>query len=221
MERRFYVLLLLLPIVSCASSSPRFTSDLVTGEIEVGVPAGWDLRGNAPQLYVLGLDRAIMAAGTASATLYSTRAHPRSFGTLMQRVHPTVYAGHRVRLRAKVRLAGLDESAALWMRADTASMHGVAFDNMLDRQLKGTADWATHDIVLDIPGNAKTLSFGMLLSGRGQIWVDDVSLEVVSPSVPTTAQHIEAVPIREPRRVTALLETTNLDFEGPMKASSH
>ena len=48
--------------------------------------------------------------------------------------------------------------------------------------------WTRYEIVLDVPANSFRISYGILLTGIGQVWVDDVQLEVVGDEVPTTAR---------------------------------
>jgi len=50
-------------------------------------------------------------------------------------------------------------------------------------------------VVVDVPSNAVGVSFGVLLFGQGQVWLDDVALERVGRNVPLTARpgHISAV----------------------------
>jgi hypothetical protein len=71
------------------------------------------------------------------------------------------------------------------MRVDGAGSL-LAFDNMQNRPIKGTTDWKRYDVVLDVPPEAKALAFGLLLAGNGQIWFDDLRLEVVDRSVAVT-----------------------------------
>jgi hypothetical protein len=59
-------------------------------------------------------------------------------------------------------------------------------DNMIGRPVIGTTDWTRYEIVLDVGAGASQVVFGALLLGNGQIWLDDVQLEVVSDSVPVT-----------------------------------
>ena len=68
----------------------------------------------------------------------------------------------------------------LWRRVDgrDAGPGGMlAFDNMHDRPVTGTTDWARHEIVLDVSEEAEAVFFGMLLNGKGTAWVDDLKLE--------------------------------------------
>jgi hypothetical protein len=72
------------------------------------------------------------------------------------------------------------------MRVDGVRGKGLSFDNMHDRAIKGTLDWSRHAIVLDVPEDSTSISFGVLLKGTGQVWVDDFEFEVVKTDVPTT-----------------------------------
>ncbi|MGA7241700.1 MAG: hypothetical protein WBX19_00895, partial [Terracidiphilus sp.] len=60
-------------------------------------------------------------------------------------------------------------------------------DNMQKRPIKGTQSWTMHDVVLDVPQGSTGIAFGILLSGTGQVWMNDVTFEVVDDSVPVTA----------------------------------
>lgn len=44
------------------------------------------------------------------------------------------------------------------------------------------------EIVLDVPEEAQEVAFGLLLTGKGQVWMDDLNFEVVGKDVPTTAE---------------------------------
>ena len=70
----------------------------------------------------------------------------------------------------------------------------------------GTTDWLRHAVVLDVPEAAVRLAFGALLHGTGQVWTDDLTLEVVDPKeVTVTSKGVE--PITHAERAS------NLDFE--------
>ncbi len=52
----------------------------------------------------------------------------------------------------------------------------VFFDNMFDRPIT-SGEWRFYEIVGDVEEDAKDLSFGMTLAGRGKAYLDDVSIE--------------------------------------------
>ena len=63
---------------------------------------------------------------------------------------------------------------AVFCRVDRAGDQKPLFVN---RRFAGK-DWRNYDIELDIPDDAIRMQFGVTLSGEGQVWVDDASLEL-------------------------------------------
>lgn len=106
------------------------------------------------------------------------------FGTIMQSFSADRYAGHRVRVSAEIKADNLSGWAGLWMRADQD--HGtVAFDNMQNRAIRGSQDWRRYEVILDIPPQATSLHFGVLLAGAGEVDMSDVKFEVLpDPHIP-------------------------------------
>lgn len=149
-------------------------------------PTGWFLAGSKPASYQTGVDRTIIQNGQPSAYLKSIAPVTDGFGTLMQQIGASDYVGKRVRLQAWVRSQDVGDWAGVWMRVDKDKTM-VAFDNMQNRAIKGTAPWKQCDVVLDVPEDASGISFGILLSGSGEVWMSDVSFEVVGKEVPVTS----------------------------------
>ena len=164
-------------------------------------PSGWLLAGSKPANYRTGIDTQMLRDGLPSAYLVSTLQDTGGFGTLMQSIQATEYAGKRIRLRAWVRSENVTDWAGLWMRVDKGSA-SVGFDNMQQRAIHGSQPWMTYDVVLDVPADATGISFGTLLSGPGQVWLSAVKLEVVGQDVATTGGH-ESLPTTP----------VNLDFQ--------
>jgi hypothetical protein len=124
----------------------------------------------------------------------------------MQTAGPGEYLGKRVRLSAYVKADSIGDWASVWMRVDGPIQRGqpklLAFDNMQSRPLKGTFDWKRVEIVLDVPRDAMDVAFGILLTGSGEVWLDDLKFEIVPDSVPLTGR------VRPSPEVPS-----NLDFE--------
>jgi hypothetical protein len=148
--------------------------------------AKWFLAGSNRKDYVQAMDSQTLREGKPSLSLSSTIPTPAGFGTAMQNVAPTDYLGKRVRLSAWVKTAKVPDWAGLWMRVDGPEKAMLAFDNMGKRPIKGTTDWTRHDLVLDVAPTARNLAFGLLLSGPGQAWLNDLRLEVVDSTVAVT-----------------------------------
>jgi beta-lactamase regulating signal transducer with metallopeptidase domain len=150
-------------------------------------PSGWFLAGSKPANYRTGVDKGVLHDGLPSAYLASSTQDTGGFGTLMQSIEATQYAGKRVRLRGWLRSRDVTSWAGLWMRVDKGQTM-VGFDNMEKRAIRGTRQWTMCDVVLDVPPDATGISFGTLLSGPGELWLNDVKFDVVGQNVPTTAE---------------------------------
>ncbi len=113
-------------------------------------------------------------------TIKSQENEISGFGTYMQRILPGKYVGKRVKLSGHVKSKDISDWAGLWIRVDqTEPKKMLAFDNMDERPIKGTSDWTKYELVVDVPATASFISFGALLGGTGQIWFDDLQLEIV------------------------------------------
>ncbi len=143
-------------------------------------PEGWFLSGSAPGAYAAEIVREAHT-GEGSARFGSIKARTGGFGTMMQSIAADDYRGQRIRMSAWVRSEQVDDWAGLWMRVDgVGSM--LAFDNMEDRAITGDTVWSEHRIVLDVSEHAEKIAFGILVSGPGTVWLDDVSLTEVDPA---------------------------------------
>jgi hypothetical protein len=146
----------------------------------------WFMAGANPRLYTMGLDPAVNCSGGSSVSIASSTASSDQFGTFMTERSPAALAGHRVRLAGFARSDSVTGWAGLWLRVDGESKGTLGFDNMQNRPITGTTDWAQYEVVLDVPPQATNVAYGLLLAGSGQVWLDGVSLDVVDGSVPTT-----------------------------------
>jgi hypothetical protein len=101
-----------------------------------------------------------------------------------------VFAGKRLRFTADVRAERVDEWAGLWMRVDGGNSRVLSFDNMQNRPIKGTSSWTSYSVVLDVPSDSASISFGILLAGTGTVWIDNARFEAVEASVPPTGSQL-------------------------------
>ncbi len=149
-----------------------------------GLPAGWLQTGKATSCHA-GV-ASVSGGPTPKVFSLSCDLGTASFSTAMQQIRADDYAGKRVRLSASVQGEALAQWGGLWMRADTASNRSVAFDNMQERPLKGSFAWREAQVVLDIPAEARVLSFGFLVNGAGELRATQFKLEVVPGTVAVT-----------------------------------
>jgi len=143
------------------------------------IPHGWLAAGSNPENYEFILDIKNFYAGTASGLLKAKNTNPTGFGTLMQDFSAQKYKGKRMRLTAFIKSKNVKDWAGLWMKIEGAGHDVLGFDNMKNRAITGTTDWKKYEIVLDVPKDSKIIAFGILLSGKGEVWIDEVKFEEV------------------------------------------
>jgi len=145
-------------------------------------------------------------------------------GTLTQAISAWEFVGKRIKYSGFLRTKEA-ERAGLWMRIDAVDdgvVQTLEFDNMQNRPVKGTSDWAEHAIVLDVPKEAKTVTFGFLIGGDGIVWGDDLKIEIVGKrgeGPETTGRSKQFIQqASATARVKELLTDLNLDFEAGTQA---
>ena len=119
-------------------------------------------------------------------TIKSVKSKIDGFGTLRKTVQSDSFEGKTVKMTGYVKSNKVKSWAGLWMRVDFYTAQVLAFDNMQNRGIKGTTDWMKYEVVLFVPTDATSISYGVLLDGTGQIWFKDVTLEVVDSSLEET-----------------------------------
>lgn len=139
-----------------------------------------------PQKYEMSLEKNPELLNENILTIKSVISKIEGFGTLMKTTKPDLYSGKTVKMTAYVKSENVKSWAGLWMRVDYYDSNVLAFDNMEKRPIKGTTDWEKYEIVLFVPAETTSISYGVLLAGTGQIWFKDVKLEIVDDTVPET-----------------------------------
>lgn len=141
------------------------------------IPQGWFSAGSNPEAYEFTLDTQTFHSGSASGFLKSIKEKPAGFGTLMQEFVADAYKGKRMKFSAFVKSEDVKGWAGLWMRVEGAGHDVLGFDNMKNRTITGSINWKEYEIVLDVPQDSKIIAFGILLSGAGSVWIDEVTFE--------------------------------------------
>jgi hypothetical protein len=194
---------LLQQLAGCISArSHLFVIQEASMESTFRIPKGWFITGDAPDHYDIGVDPDLTYQNRPCVTIQA-RPEPTEFAALAQQIKAEGYRGQRLRFSAVLRSENLENRAALFMRIGGPNDKMLAFDNMRNRFITGTNDWAPYAIVLDVAEEAENIIFGFLSSLEGQAWMADAKLEVVDQSVPTTDILDEIQPYFP----------TNLDFE--------
>ncbi len=170
--------------------------------------SGWIVSGTAPQLYEFQIDEEEFHFGRKSARITSIESdelyNDGTFGTLMQSILADNYKEKRIRFSAFIKSNEVYK-CGLWARVDDNKSDILQFDNMMSRPITGTNQWSYYSVVLDVADIADSIHFGVLLMGKGQVWIDQFSVEEVDVSIPLTNTSNQSLSLPK--------QPINLDFE--------
>lgn len=154
------------------------------------VPSGWQAVTDGSGEYTVRADgpRRDGGQGYAGATIKANTDTPLGSAMLAQSIRADAYRGKRIRLSGFLKTIGVNEgTAVLFMRVDGDGVVQTS-DYMQNRPVMLTTDWARQEVVLEVPRNAIGITYGFMLGGSGQTWLDDVAIEVVGDDVATTGR---------------------------------
>lgn len=157
------------------------------------IPKNWFKAGMNSDEYYITIDNEMKKDGKASVLITSKNpTEKNAFGNLMQIISAENYLGKRLKFSAYIKTENAENGAAIWMRVDGGksgkdeNIQSLSFDNMYNRQPTGTSAWKKYEIVLDVPKEAVTINYGMMLYQKGKAWFADLNIEEVSYNIPIT-----------------------------------
>lgn len=152
----------------------------------IGDVKGWFLAGSASKSYDIGIVKDMQRNGNVAYLKSVKSVKPKRFGTIMQSFDAEIYRGKRIKLTGFIKTKDLESWSGMWLRVDGKDGKMTAFDNMKDRKIKGTTPWTKYVIILDVEENSSSINYGVLLSEEGELWLDDLTFEVVDKYIKTT-----------------------------------
>lgn len=161
-----------------------------TGDDELPLPEGWFVTGNTERTnYRIGLDPTQPATAIIECRFHRQGGivlREDHFGVLMQSMQADEYGGGRIRLSATLKADDAD-AGSIWMRVDESEGKVLQFDNIMTREvdsaLRGYTGWLERSVVLDVPAEASSIHYSMLLQGYGRISAQSFRVEAVDTKV--------------------------------------
>jgi len=152
-------------------------------------PDGWFQWGTG---YSLEPDTVQRHSGKYSLSIKPTKEKNQdSFGCIAYSI-PAKYEGDSITLKAYLKYTDVKEGyVGLLLRID--SHEGILnFDNMEKENVQGSSDWKQFSVTLAYPMEAKTIYIGAILSGSGNLWVDDFNISI-NGNNPTVLKSTEQI----------------------------
>ncbi len=176
-------------------AAPLAAVVVVSSAAEMRMPNGWITQTNATS-YQMGVDPQAGLAHNSLTVKITAPAEARQFAAATQAVFG--YAGQRVRFSAQVKAEGVDTWAGLSLgkgfvsifRMNAGDADAQAFWPY-GAKASANGSWQRLSVVMELPaGDDGVVDAGVLLVGKGQVWMRDVKLEVVGKDVALSTSHV-------------------------------
>ncbi|MGD2093309.1 MAG: erythromycin esterase family protein, partial [Candidatus Aminicenantes bacterium] len=138
-------------------------------------PKWWDVEGMG---YKGAIDEKVIYNGKAS--LYLECINTKRYFAAATSTFPIDHArGKKLRFTGFIKTENVKEGyAGLWWRVDSKRKVGIAFDNMEKRGATNTTPWQQYVIEMEIPAEGTKIYFGVLHTGTGKAWFDDLQVSL-------------------------------------------
>ncbi len=130
-----------------------------------------------PPLYECSLDPTALQA-TGSAFLKSTTAEAEALATLRQTIKADEYRGKHLRFSGDVKVEHVEQRAGLWVEP-IVPPHRREARLQPENVVQGTHEWMIYQETVFIPEDALFIRYGIVLHGKGQVWLANPHLEVI------------------------------------------
>ncbi|MCL1667876.1 S41 family peptidase [Elizabethkingia ursingii] len=180
---------LLLSWQTCAQSQNNASSlNLSFEETENNIPKGWSNFGDPK--YTITIDHQIKQDGKSSLLIEGSGEY-KAIGIDL----PENYNGKSITLSGYIKTENVSDGfAGLWMRIDPK----IAFDNMQDRGITGTSEWKKYEVTLSLnPKETKKIIIGAILTGKGKMWVDNLSVTIDGKDIKNSTVFTRIIPKAE------------------------
>lgn len=144
---------------------------------ESGRPEGWG--GRASTFYQVASDCDMKREGRCALRVAGGEGAPSGeYQPLGQALPAGAAAGHHVVLSGWIRTQDMQGGwAGLWARADIDGKM-VVLENMNREGPRGTTPWKRFEVRLPVASNATVVALGVLVTGKGTAWFDDVRVTI-------------------------------------------
>jgi len=159
---------------------------ICSAAVMADTPKGWYMKGDSS--YESGVDNSIYLSSPQSFYLRSKTARSSDqFGELFQSFSAGKYAGKRVKLTGFVK-GNLTDSIEFGIVAWRGSRWVMAGDESFNFW-QTYKKWTQLTTVIDVPINSNKISIFIRMINKGEVWLDDIKLEIVDKSTPLLNLH--------------------------------
>jgi hypothetical protein len=156
-------------------------------DFEAGLTT-WLADGTFPSGFEIGLDDKDVHGGKASAYV---KANPSLTGEsdsagLEQWFDTTQFRNQRIRVSGYIKSNNVSKNVLFRAVAQSADLRSGNVAQLPEGTIYGRRDWQEYSLVVDVPRDSLYISIMLSLQGQGEVWFDDLKIEIVDRSVPLT-----------------------------------
>lgn len=192
MKSKFLILTCFLCLISFSQTKEKqkFNLNFDLQTTKEKLPDDWVKWGN----YELKSDTVTKYSGKQSALIES--GDEVSFGSIAYKL-PSNYKGKKITLEGYMKLENVtDGFAGLLLRVDKDGK-SIAFDNMQNKDIKGTKDWEKYSITLKLDKTADHVFVAGILVGKGKVWFDAFKVTIDGKDINDLKQVDRELPLAE------------------------
>ncbi|MDR1112600.1 MAG: peptidase S41 [Bacteroidales bacterium] len=138
---------------------------------ETGIPNKWFSTKNSH--FSIITDTLIKYHGNAAVKIEALE-ESNGFEAVMITV-PAIYIGSTISLTGFLKLQAVEDAIGLMLRIDGKDKV-LQFDNIMQKNIRGTIDWKQYTVSLPLPKDATQIVIGIILRGKGIVWADKIEL---------------------------------------------
>ncbi len=170
-----------------ASTGGQFSDRPTNLDFETGLTT-WLADGTYPGGYEIGLDDKDAHGGKASAYIKSKRglATGSDTASLEQWFDPSQFRNKRIRVTGYFRSDNVVDNIVMWLVAKSANVRAANVAKVVEDKTRGERGWQEFSLVVDVPRDCLLIDVTLSLEGQGNVWFDDLKIEIVDRNVPLT-----------------------------------
>jgi len=156
------------------------------------IPEGWNKWVNSqysPSAYEAGIDTKVFHSPPKSYyikfnELTEIKTSSRPTASIHQSLLIKDFLGKRIKLSAFLKGNNLTGKAAFYIHIHSVKDGREEYLRRGADDIRGSTDWKLCTIIIDVEENASSFIYGLFIEGQGQVWVDDVNIEIVGKEIP-------------------------------------
>jgi RNA polymerase sigma factor (sigma-70 family) len=150
-----------------------FQIDVVGKDVETTDDSVWHLWSPESPKYSAVLDSNIRHNGHPTMCVSSSTAGKTWAAYDHNDRLPEKYLGHKIRMKLWMKSEGVTGTSGPWIRVLGANFQQIGDEGQRPhRPIKGTTDWKQYIAIADVPPETQCLTSGLVMNGKGKIWID-------------------------------------------------